>query len=169
MVLVAAAVLACLAPQEMIDNPQYAHWKSFKPGTWVKHKMVMDAGGQVMNAETTSTLLEVTPEKVVLETKMAMDMGGRKMDMPGGKKDVPAKIEKKPGQAPPSEKEEDVVLDGKTYKCRAWEWEQTDKGTTAKAKGWLCAEVPGGMVKSEVSSPQMPKPMTLTLAGFEKK
>jgi hypothetical protein len=164
-----AAVLACLSPQETIDNPQYAHWKSFKPGTWVKHKMVMEAGGQTMRSEMTATLVEVTAEKVVIETAMAMDMGGRKMQMPGMKQDVPARIEKKPGQTPPSEKEEDVVVEGKTYKCRAWEWEQTEKGTTSKAKGWISAEVPGGMVKSEVNSPQMPSPMTLTLAGFEKK
>jgi hypothetical protein len=164
------AALACLAPQELIDNPQFAHWKSFKPGTWVKHSMLMDARGMQVKSETTTTLLEVTAEKVVLETRVAMDMGGRKMDMPPAKKDVPAKVEKKPGQAPPSEKEEDVVVDGKTYKCRQWEWEQAERGgSAAKAKGWICADVPGGMVKSEVSSPQMPTPVQVTLAGFEKK
>jgi hypothetical protein len=169
MKLIAAAVLLGLGAQEQMDNPQYAHWKAFKPGSWVKHKMVMDAGGRQVTTETTTTLVEVTPEKVVVEAKTSMDMGGQKMDLPSQKKDVLARIEKKEGQAPPSEKDEDVAVDGKTYKCRAYAWEQTEKGQTMKGKGWMCADVPGGMVKSEIHSPQLPKPMLMTLVGFEKK
>ena len=169
MLTLTAAVVLALSVQEKMENPQYTHWKSCKPGSWVKHKMVMDAGGRVVETESTSTLVEVTPEKVVLDVKTSMDMGGKKMEMPVQKKDVPAQVEKKAGQAPPSEKDEDIVVDGKTYKCRSFEWEQTEKGQAMKGKGYMCPEVPGGMVKSEFSSPQLPKPMQLTLVGFEKK
>jgi hypothetical protein len=169
MKLLAAAVLLCALPQEKIDNPEYANWKAFKPGTWVKHKMAMDVGGQMMETETQATLVEVTAEKVVLENKTSVIAGGRRMDLPGSKREVPAKIEKKEGQKAPSDKEEEVTVDGKTYTCRAAEWEQTEKGQTMKSKGWICADVPGGVVKAEVSSPQLPKPMQLVLAGFEKK
>jgi hypothetical protein len=169
--LTAAVLLSVFTPgaQEMIDNPQYTHWKSCKPGSWVKHKMVMEAGGRVMETEIVSTLVEATADKVVLESKTVMDMGGRKMEMPAQKKDVLPKVEKKEGQGPPSEKDEDVTLDGKTYKCRAYAWEQTDKGNAMKGRGWLCADVPGGLVKSEFSSPQIAKPMVMTLLSFEKK
>ncbi len=166
---IAAAILLSLGAQEKMDNPQYTHWKSCKPGSWVKHKMVMDAGGRAVETELTSTLVEVSADKVVLDSKMVMDMDGRKMEMPAPRKEVPAMIEKKEGQAPPSEKEEEVAVNGKTYKCRTWEWTSLERGQPVKAKGWLCPEIPGGLVKSEFGSPQMPKPMTMTLIGFEKK
>ncbi len=169
MPLLMTTVLLCLGAQEKMDNPQYTHWKSCKPGSWVKHKMVFEAGGQVMQTEVVSTLIEVTAEKVVVESKTSMDMGGRKMDLPAQKKDVLAQVEKKEGQAPPSEKDEEVTVDGKAYKCRSYEWEQTEKGQAMKGKGWLSADVPGGMVKSEFSSPQLPKPMLMTVVAFEKK
>jgi hypothetical protein len=170
MKLAIAALLLAVGAQEKIDNPQYALWKSFKPGSWVKHKMVMDAGGRVVETEATSTLVEVTPDKVVLEHKTVMNMAGRKMEMPANKMEVPSKIEKKEGQKAPSEKEEDVTVDGKTYKCKSMEWEQTaDKGQPMKGKGWVCTDVPGGVVKSEMSTPQLPKPMQMTLLSFEKK
>ena len=169
MLTLSAALVLCLSAQEMMDNPQYEHWKSCKPGSWVKQKMVMDTGGRVVKTVVVSTLVEVTPEKVILESKTSMDIGGKKMEMPVQKKDVLAKVEKKPGQAPPSEKEEDITVDGKTYKCRSFEWEQTEKGQSMKGKGWMSPEIPGGMVKSEFTSPSLPKPMIMTLAGFEKK
>lgn len=167
--LVAAAVLLCLGTQEKMDNPQYTYWKSCKPGSWVKHKMVMEAQGMKMESETVSTLVEVTPEKVVLEAKTSMNAAGRKMELPSQKQDVPAQVEKKPGQAPPSEKDEEIIVEGKSYKCRSYEFEQTEKGQAMKGKGWMCPDVPGGMVKSEISSPQLPKPMQLLLVAFEKK
>jgi hypothetical protein len=171
MKLAIAFVLASLGVQEKIDNPQYALWKNFKPGTWVKHKMQMDANGQQMEMEMTTTLLEVNPDKVVTEVKSIMNMAGQKMDLPATKKDIEAKMEKKPDQKAPviSEKEEDVTVEGKTYKCKSMEWEQAEKGQAMKGKGYVCNDVPGGVVKSEFSSPQLAKPMTLTLMGFEKK
>ena len=163
-----AATLLTLAAQEKIDNPQYDAWKSCKPGSWVKHQMVMDAGGRVIETESTSPHVEVTTEKVVLEMKTVMNMGGQKMDVPAQKKDVEAKVEKKEGQSM-SEKVEEITVDGKAYKCRAYLWEQTEKGQTMKGTGWMCADVPGGIVKSEIQSPQLPKPMQLTVVSFEKK
>ena len=131
--------------------------------------MVMDAGGRMMESEVVTTLLEVTPEKVVVEGKTSMNFGGRKMEMPGQKRDIAAKVEKKDGQAPPTEKDEEITIDGKTYACRQYAWEQEEKGQLMKGKGWMCADVPGGMVKTELQSPQIPKPILMTLAGFEKK
>jgi len=166
--MLAIATLLTLAAQEKVDNPQYDAWKSCKPGSWVKHKMVMDAGGRMIETEMTSTLLEINPDKAVLEMKTVMNMGGQKMDVPVQKKDVEAKMEKKEGTTF-SEKVEEITVDGKAYKCRAYTFEQVEKGQAMKVTGWLCADVPGGMVKSEIQSAQLPKPMQLTIVGFEKK
>ena len=145
-------------------------WKNFKPGSWVKHKMLMDAGGQQVESELTTTLIEVTPEKVVIENKSVMNMAGRKFENPANKTEVLAKMEKKDLKEPKiSEKEEELTIEGKTYKCKAMEWEQATPGQTMKGKGWMSTDVPGGMVKSEMSSPQLPKPMQLTIVSYEKK
>jgi predicted outer membrane lipoprotein len=164
----AFAVLTALAAQEQVDNPQYGLWKGFKLGSWVKHKMVMDAGGRIVETEVTATLVESTAEKVVLESKTVMNFGGQRMEMQPTKKDVLAKM-KKEGQGAVSEKDEDVTIEGKTYKCRAMAWEHTEKGQTMKGTAFVCTDVPGGMVKSEMNSAQLPKPIVLTLLAFEKK
>ena len=166
--MLALATLLSLAAQEKIDNPQYDAWKACKPGSWVKHKMVMDAGGRMIETETTSTLVEINPDKAVIEMKTVMNMGGQKMEPPAQKKDVEAKMEKKEGTTF-SEKVEEITVEGKAYKCRAYTFEQVEKGQAMKVTGWICADVPGGMVKSEIQSVQLPKPMQLTLVSFEKK
>src|SRR5512146_2882612 len=85
-----------VAMAEQIDNPQYASWSKFKPGTSITRKAEVDVNGQKMATETTTTLVEVTPEKAVIENKTSMPG----MDMPGQKMDIPAKIEKP--AAPPA-------------------------------------------------------------------
>jgi len=163
------AVLLCVCAQEKMDNPQYTYWKSFKPGAWVKHKMVMETAGRTIVTEMVTTLTEVNPENVLIEVKTTIDMGIRKMEQPVQKKDVPARIDKKEGQGVLSEKDETIVIDEKSYKCRSYEWEQTQNGQAMKSKGYFCADVPGGTIKSEYTSANLPKPMVLTLVAFEKK
>jgi len=82
------------AADEMVDNPQYAGWSKFKPGTSVKYSQNTVAMGQTTDGEITMTLVAITPEKATIETKMAMTMSGKKMDMPPQKLDLPAKVNK---------------------------------------------------------------------------
>jgi hypothetical protein len=167
--LLAAAALALALPQDKIDNPQYGAWASCKPGTWVKHKMEMDAGGRKMEMEMTTTLVEVTDEKVVIERKSKMDAGGRTIDMPARREDVMAKVEKGKSTVKFTEKEEEITAGGKTLKCTLCEMEMESNGEKMQGKSWFTKEIPGGMVKGEFKSARTPGPMTLTATGWEKK
>src|SRR5262249_30282313 len=70
---VASALLLALtagrtAAQETVDNPEYATWSKFKPGTSVTYKSTTTAAGMMTEATMTITLVEVATDKVVLET-----------------------------------------------------------------------------------------------------
>jgi len=63
------ALLAALVCQEKA-NPQYEYWSGCKVGSWVKNRMDMENQGQKFELESTTKLLEVTPEKILIETSM---------------------------------------------------------------------------------------------------
>ena len=164
----AMMALAALLAQEK-DNPQFEAWKNFKPGSWVKHQMKMETGGQQIESETTTTLLEQTAEKIVVEVKNKMKVGGQTMEMPAQKQEItPAPDKAKQGEIK-KEGDEEVQLNGKTYKCTVYSSTVTEGGQNMKGKFWISKDVPGGMVKGEFSGEQMPQPMKLTLMEFEKK
>jgi hypothetical protein len=171
--------LALMAPAafaaEQIDNPMYAQWKKYKPGTWVTTKTVADFGGNKSETETTTKLIEITPEKAVIEMTSVMSFGGQKLPpQPGTKMDVPAKVNKPDAaatgdQPKPDVKEssEDVTVSGKTLKCKVTE--TTTKGPAGEmtAKVWQSDEVPGSVVKMETKMAQGSSKSELV--GFEVK
>ena len=164
----AVMMLAALLGQDK-ENPQFDAWKAFKPGTWVKHHMKMDAGGQEIESETTTTLLEQTPEKIVVEVKNKMTVGGQTIETPAQKQEITPKNEagkmgdfKKEGEA-------EVEAAGKKYQTTIYSTEQGEGGQKVKGKVWISKDVPGGMVKGEFSGEQLPQPMKITLVEFEKK
>ena len=52
---------------EQIDNPSYTNWAKFKPGSVLKTNTESATAGQKLSVEMTSRLLEVTPDKVIVE------------------------------------------------------------------------------------------------------
>jgi preprotein translocase subunit SecD len=167
--IVAAAVLALLAVQEeKVENPQFKAWSGFKVGSWVRHKMELDAGGRMVTMEVTATLVEATPEKLVVDRAQKMDMGGRVMELPPRKEEILPKIEKGKGSVKITEKEEEIEAGGKKLKCKLAETEMEQNGERMQGKTWIHPDVPGGMVKGEFTSAKIPKPMTMTATGWEK-
>jgi hypothetical protein len=148
---------AVCSAADQIDNPQYTAWAKFKPGTSVTTKMVSDAAGQKTEMEITTTLVEVTAAKLVLEAKTSMSAGGQKMEMPAQKTDVAAKVDKPAAvavapDAPKGEVKEstdEVEVMGKKVKCKVMETKTTANGMNINSKTWTSDEIPGGMVKME--------------------
>src|SRR6185295_12637308 len=70
-----------------------------------------------------------------------------------------------------TEKDEEITLSGKTLKCRYYEveTESADKKTKTLVKSWMTKEIPGGAGKSEVTSPQLKGPVSVTALEWEKK
>lgn len=157
-----AAVLACLiAPAALADdakpNPEYDGWAKCKPGATVTIKGTTETGGNKMQQSITTKLIEVTPEKAVVETAITMEMMGQKMPQPPQKRDVPKtftppKIPATPGQPEtkipePKMGEETITVAGKEYKCKTAELDIEQNGMKVRSKTWTSDQVPGGMVK----------------------
>ncbi|MBI5724779.1 MAG: hypothetical protein HZA50_12525 [Planctomycetes bacterium] len=149
--------------KEMVDNPQFKAWFNFKVGATVKYKTTTTAGPMASSAEQTHTLKEATAEKIVVEVKTATTFQGKGKPMENiFKMEIPVRIAKNslPENLPDCKMtrkgDEEVKIGDKTYKCEWKEMETThgdgDKKFVARQKVWTCKEVPGGLVKMEMTS-----------------
>ena len=149
------------AQDELVANPQYVSWSNHQPGTAVSMKMVTNMAGQTMNMDITQTLKEVSDEKAVVEVKTSMDMMGQKQDMPPQSVNIAAKVTKAeadkanlPQGADGEAKEignETVTVAGKDYDCKVTEFAGEQQGMKTKGKVWRCDQVPGGVVKVDMT------------------
>jgi hypothetical protein len=145
------AACAGLVFAETMESTEYKRWSDCKPGSWITHKVTTEKGGKTSELELTTKLVELSPEKLVLETTETA--GGKSKTLP--KKDYPAKIEKKPEAAnvKPAEKsegDEEIEVAGKKFKCHWVCFKNEVKGETSEAKDWLTDEVPGHVVRHEL-------------------
>jgi hypothetical protein len=157
MLLVVSVVLAmgaavCYA-EDMVDNPAYKLWASFKVGAMVKTEMNTVAGDMKTQMEQTQTLKDVTPEKAVVEVKMAMTVAGNKTEMPASAMEIPAKIEKGKIATKPDvevkEGSEEIEVAGKKMQCKWTETKMKQGDMTITSKVWTAPEIPGSMAKME--------------------
>jgi hypothetical protein len=149
-------------------------------GTTVTHKRVQTTNRPTpFESATKEKLVKVTPENVVIEVTVTMKMNGQDRTMPANETTIPAKIEKNqaglPNQAVANKPnvldnkvgKETLEVKGKkvevqTYTIKAEIIEEEEK-FTAQIKTWFSAEVPGGLVQSEmtVAAPKMRDKTTL--------
>lgn len=130
------------------EGREYKAWATCKPGTWVKSRLEIDRGGETVVAETTSTLVEVTKEKAILEQTGKVTSKGKTTDLPKqtiepGAKDAEAGKLLKQG-------DEELTVDGKKLKCHWEETEVEENGAKSVYKLWRNPTVPGGTVRTEV-------------------
>jgi hypothetical protein len=164
------------AAAEMVDNPQYLSWSKHKTGTKVNMKQDVAMGAMNLSTTGSMTLLDLTPDKAVIEYATTVDIGGQKQEQKN-KQDIPSKVEKGKEFAPPggtgTAKEvgtEKVEVAGKSYDCKIIEL--TGEGQQGKATGkmWHTVEIPGGMAKMDITM-QAPQQGTvkMTVTGMELK
>jgi hypothetical protein len=165
---VAVLLLALLAGQDK-PNPEYGYWADCKPGSWVKNRMEFENKGQKMEFESVTRLLEVTADKVVVETMRRMKTGDKSIDSPPQRTEIKAMAPEKGKTV--SEKDEEISIGGKTLNCRYLEieTESADKKTKTTVKAWMSKEIPGGAAKSEVTSPELKGPIRVIALEWEKK
>src|SRR4051812_18180307 len=70
------ALAATAAGQDKIDNPEYATWAKFKPGTSLTVKVTNTVAGNSSETVLTNTLVEVGADKLVLEGTATTKVGG---------------------------------------------------------------------------------------------
>jgi len=151
----ALAVSAARAAE--VDNPEFAQWAKYKKGTSVTLKATTTVAGTTSESFTTTTLLDVTDTKLVIETVTVMKVAGMEFKTPF-KRDVPKKVTVPDVKVDPKVKVPEVktVTGTETLKVAGLElktkWTATTieaAGTTTEMKIWMSDDVPGTMVKSE--------------------
>ena len=95
---------------EEIDNPVYANWAKFKVGSVVRTHSQSIVAEQKMSLDSTATLLEVTPTKLVVEMKTETTSGETKLPTRTRKQDVPARIAKPADYSTIKRSTEDVTV-----------------------------------------------------------
>ncbi len=172
LVMVLLSVQAGVA-QEKIDNPVYQNWAKFKPGTMVKYAQTSEMMGNKTQSEVAYTLLEVTPEKVVIELGGSTVIMGNKTEMPKTRIEYPAKADaadpnvKNAISARSSQSEEEIEAAGGRIRCKVFETAIEQQGSQIRSKLWSSDDVPGTLVKSETTM-EKPVQSVTVLALVEK-
>lgn len=163
----AIAFLAALLPLlgQAKEHHEFDYWVGTKTGSWTKIKMEMEIQGMKVQGEITRTVVETGADKIVVETKTKMTVAGQAQPEATQKEEVlkdkdkdPIKIEK--------ESSEEIEVNGKKLKCLVLEGTQKE---TTKIKFWVSKDVPGGLVKAEVSGGELPGALKMIVAEWEKK
>ncbi len=162
-------VLPAFAAEESIDNPTYLSWAKFKVGAQVRYRQEMDMAGNKTESEIVYSLVEITPEKAVVEMKVATIIMGNKTEMPATKVEYLAKVPKTnlPQAAAPETQiksdskqgDEEIDVVGKKMKCHFIETTTEQNGGPIVSKIYTSDEIPGTLVKSVTN---MEKPMKIT-------
>src|SRR5439155_12998084 len=149
--------------QEKVDNPEFANWSKFKKGTSVTLKATSDVAGMKSESTITTTLVDVTADKVVVEMSTATTANGMEFKTPALKRDIlkaiplPPGAKKEdfaPGKVPGSVEEgtETIKVAGKEYKTKWYKTKNSAGGNDIEGKMWMTEEVPGMIVKVESST-----------------
>lgn len=146
---------------DMVNNPPYAHWSAFKPGTTVTQREVVKlANGATLEQTIVSKLVSREKDKVVVETDMVAGAGAGKSAAAEATKTLttfPAKVKMSQvdsgDEASVSVTEGAEEIDVKGKKVSA-EWVQavtTNGDVTTTEKVWTGRDVPGGILKRTVT------------------
>ena len=151
------------AQDEMVPNPPYKHWSAFKVGTTVTQREHQKFGkdtdeadyyaGGTRGKDSTYTLLEVTPEKVVVQLVITEYSAGSATELAPLKITFPSTARKsrvatsKHDIEEFKEGDEEITVLGKPVKCHWIELTDKDGDETFYHKMWESDEIPGGIVK----------------------
>src|SRR6185295_58578 len=138
-----ALTTAVLSSSQAKDDPQYEYWSNCKAGSWVKNRMEMENGGKKVEFESTTRLIEVTADKVVVESFFKVKEADRTVESPPEKKEIRAR-EPQRGKIV-AERDEEISISGKTLQCRYYEIETEagEKKQKTTLKAWMSKEIPG--------------------------
>lgn len=155
--LFAAGILSSASlAEEMVESMAYTMWAKYKPGTAVTYKTMSKFGDYASEGTMEMKLVEVTPEKVVIEMTTSMMTGGQEMKMPPQKVEYPKMVKKAEGNdMNPAEKdgkvgegEEEVTVAGKTVKAKWYAYEIKQESGKTISRVWTSEDVPGMTVKN---------------------
>jgi hypothetical protein len=163
-------------PRDQVENPQYASWAAFSPGTKVVLRSVTGTAGNSAVTTTTKTyrLVELTPDRAVVDvTVRTKRYDGASIDNPPEKFTFPKLMPLPPGVAKAdfgkpvtaqARGQESVTVGDKAYSTTWHEGKDRNEAGEVFVKVWTSPAVPGGLVKSVSRIPAIGKSTTIELA-----
>ena len=155
---------------QKVDSPIYKHWAKFKPGAFSVAKTQRASKGVKAEFTVTTTLKEITPERVVVELQIVTVGSDEKMEMLPKKQAYPAMIEKDEARKMEAmehpkkgdkvegaevldvtQGEEEIKVGEQKIKCRLLETKSKQGEQTVSTKTWTSDQVPGQVVKTVVT------------------
>jgi hypothetical protein len=149
--------------QDMVENPEFISWAKFPKGTSVRLKSISTVDGKASEVIVAVVLLEVGPERVVIESSSTEIRKGKDFKTEPVKREIAKTIAlpkgltkeafivgKPPGTTADGTetlKVGEMELKVVWYKFRA----EVD-GTKIEGKRWVSNQVPGNIVKNEITS-----------------
>jgi hypothetical protein len=142
---------------DTIPNSEFTNWSQFKKGTSVTLKTTTSTSGVTSESFSTSTLVEVSADKVVVEYVTSTTTNGLEVKSPAVKREIPKTITK----SPPPKKDDTIKIVSEengteTIKFLGRDIKTKWSGNTVEVNGiktvskvWMSDEVPGMMVKME--------------------
>lgn len=164
LVLLVGCVSMARAEEKSVDNPAYPVWAKQKVGTTLTVKNVTEAAGQKTESLMTYKLLEIKPEKVVLEITSKTILMGMEFAGPPSKMEIEktTKVTVDPKAQEAAEKakknyattngEETLKIGGKDYKCKWSKVKGATDGVEYESTTWTSDEIPNLMVKMNSKS-----------------
>ena len=163
---VAAVVALSAGPavaQDTVPNPEFANWSKFKKGTSVTLKSTSEVMGMTSEVLITNTLLEAGADKLVIETASVAKVNNMEFKSPPVKRDVPKAVPvpkglKKEDAAagkPPGTVEEGtetLKVGGVEVKAKWYKYTADVEKIKTEGKTWTSDDVPGMLVKSEITT-----------------
>lgn len=147
-------------------HPEFASWSACAPGTWVKLRVELKTNGTKSTVDVVRTLLESTPDRIVLEQKAANPASGSL----GTAGDLLNRFDVAYGRK--VEDDGDMSLQGRTIKTKWVRYNFQRGGDIAQVRRWLHGDVPGGVARidMEVSPEGQPQSMLTAVAtSWEKR
>jgi hypothetical protein len=156
--MLATPLWAAAPAEENVDNPAYQAWSKFNPGTSVTQQTETTLRGAVTVMEMTQRLIEVSPEKITLESTMKYQQTVRTQ-----KREIAAKVKKAEARAAEDMPagvigemkalpDERIVVGEKALDCKVVAFTGKDKGQDVSGTIWTSSSMPGRLVKSETHS-----------------
>lgn len=138
-------------------HPEYAGWAACKPGNWIRMKIDLKMDESRSSIEIVRKLLECGPERAVVEQKVV----GTGRGPQGAYRDLLGRFDVAFGRK--VEDEGDLLLPGRTLKCKWVRYNFQRGGDVAQIRRWILDEVPGGVARFDMEvSPEGQPLMHLT-------
>lgn len=141
-----------------VRHPEFAGWAGCKPGAWVKFRIEVKIDGRKSSLDLVRTLLECGPDRAVIEQKVAATGKGPQ----GLVGDLLSRFDVAFGRK--VEDDGDLILQGRTVKCRWVRHNFQRGGDVAQIRRWLRDEVPGGVARIDMDVTPEGHPITSIMA-----